>query len=1067
MSRLALELAKLAKEKAKLNTRRGQLGLQAWKRQSDAISDALIRSNIVEYRGAFGSSFERDLWFPLTAALLLNRNQQYAAAHEWYRLLYDPETGTQAVIFQVFTGNITDQHIGAKWLDDPFDPVAIANRRAGVWLRHTVLAMVRNLVDWADDEFARGLPDTSQRAQELYELARRTLQAPQMQSECERVLLDVINVIQDGLGYGHAVASRMVGPLKEVRSADVISKADKDIRRTVNGRGTKQEKQLAVERIVARALKEARRINPDRSLTEENARQHTLAREQEDAIFSQPGFDRSIVPPDDRPFDEPAVAPDPSPDLPPAPSARFFCIPPNPVLRSLQLHIDNQLEKLRLCLDFLGEPQPPRVYGCDTYDAATGTINRPAADAAYSSTIPQPRYRYNYLVDKARQYVDVAQRIGALLLQAVQNGDTEAFAQLKASHAIALADATAVLRRLGQQEAEQGVGIAQLQEDRATAQVEHWQDKIGDPDDLADDLSAGELESLRQTENAIKAQETTEVVYGALMVGAAAAAVGVSVATGGAGLPVTMAVLAAAPGLLGAQSQKASLQSSLAASRASFERRAEDWKNQFDLAGFDQRIAQVQVALAGDRVRIAGQELQIAQLQLAHAREELRFLQTKVTNPALYDWMVRVLSRDYRALMQVAACVAKMAQRALEFERQEPVQFISGDYWNVAQGVLRAPALTDQQRSLGLLGAERLLTDLTRLDAYKLTTERRRLQLTKTFSLARMMPTEMVQFRDTGTITFNTLFDWFDEGFQGHLLRLIKSVRISILAIVPPIDGIHGMLHNTGESSVVVQEDGAFVMKRTARNFGESIALDSAFNESGLFALNHDDPMLLPFEGLGVQTQWTLELLPGNNRFDFDTIADVFLTLEYTAEYSRAYEQLMRDARRGSPVHEDTAMPLRMMFPDQWYHLKNHRPDAAGAFQPFSMDFTTTVGAFSPNSTSVNVIHLTVLLSGDFSQPQDQQVLESGISITKDPGLVLHSPTMPAFGPGLFDGKSLLMSTRGAGANGLASPAAIGAADGWALEFDAAFFLPIVGSKPLIERLADVLLVVTATVQRS
>jgi hypothetical protein len=59
------------------------------------------------------------------------------------------------------------------------------------------------------------------------------------------------------------------------------------------------------------------------------------------------------------------------------------------------------------------------------------------------------------------------------------------------------------------------------------------------------------------------------------------------------------------------------------------------------------------------------------------------------------------------------------------------------------------------------------------------------------------------------------------------------------------VDGIHAMLSNTGESSVIVKENGDYVKKRAARNFGENIALDSAFNESGLFVFNYEDPMLL------------------------------------------------------------------------------------------------------------------------------------------------------------------------------------------------------------------------------
>jgi len=1076
------------------------LGLEEWmlevaiSRQYELDNGIISAENPTE----LDSAVDRHIRFPLAAALLLNRNQQYAAAHDWYRLLYDPETGNVAEIFTFYSHDISREHIGAEWLDEPLDPVAIANRRQGVWLRHTILAMVRNLIDWADDEFARGLPDTFQRAEELYELARRTLQAPPLQNKCEKVLLDVVNVIQDELdGYTIAMADSMVGPLKAVSSADLISKAGKDIRKALSGRGSVPKKRLAVKRIIARTVKADHRQYPDGSLAAGFARRQTLAIAIENAIFfqsvpdggsggkgrgpfpkgSDPFLpDDPIFPPPDRPFDGVIDPTNPKKDYTPPPSALFFCIPPNPVLRSLQLHIDTQLRKLQLCLDFMGEPQLPRVYGCDTYDAATGLINRPTATLdQYNYCVDQPRYRYSFLIEKAHDYVDVAQRIGSILLQALQNSDNEAFLQLKAQHAIELAGATIELRRLARQEAVDGVEIAEVQKDRADSQVGFWEGRAGDDiDNTWDSMSDAEQAGLVLS-GVATALSGLAILPGAAAAGAGAAitASGVATTATGAlaevGIPmtvvgfvVTAAGLASLAASLPFAAAAAGSASSTALTYASFERRFEEWKNQFELAGFDARLADLQVTVAGDRLAIAGQELEIALLELSHAREELRFLQTKVTSAALYDWMVRVLSRDYRVLMQIAACVARMAQRALEFERQESVRIVTGDYWNIAQGALASKTLTDEQRSLGLLGAERLLTDLTKLDAFKLATEKRRLQISKTFSLARRMPIEMVKFRDSGRITFNTLLDWFDDGFQGHYLRLIKSVRVSMFAIVPPLDGIHAMLHNTGESSVVVLENGNYVEKRAARNFGESIALDSAFNESGLFVLNYEDPMLLPFEGLGVQTQWTLELPRGNNRFNLDTIADVFLTIEYTAEYSRQLEQDMRNERIDQMVYEDTAVPLRLQFPDLWYHLKNHREDATGAFPPFQFKFDLPRTAFAPNlADPMTVAHLTMLVSGDFELSQDQQTMENGLTIKKG-AVRLHSPSAKAFGPGVTDSNSLMLSTRGAGATGLSTHPTIPESQEWTLEFAPDFFnptwtIPI----PLIERIADVLLVIT------
>src|SRR5207344_1414015 len=122
--------------------------------------------------------------------------------------------------------------------DTPFDPVAIAFRRPGVWRRYVILAMTRNLVDMADDDFARGLPDTIQRAEECYELARKVLGAGKMTNECEQLITNIRSVIVEFLRVKKGLAARYAAPLQGVRSVKMLEKAEKDIRKTLDGKGT-------------------------------------------------------------------------------------------------------------------------------------------------------------------------------------------------------------------------------------------------------------------------------------------------------------------------------------------------------------------------------------------------------------------------------------------------------------------------------------------------------------------------------------------------------------------------------------------------------------------------------------------------------------------------------------------------------------------------------------------------------------------------------------------------------------------------------------------------------------
>ena len=63
----------------------------------------------------------------------------------------------------------------------------------------------------------------------------------------------------------------------------------------------------------------------------------------------------------------------------------------------------------------------------------------------------------------------------------------------------------------------------------------------------------------------------------------------------------------------------------------------------------------------------------------------------------------------------------------------------------------------------------------------------------------------------------------------------------------------------------------------------DSVALSSPLNATGLFELNPQSEMLNPFEHIGVDTTWILEMPKASNVFDYNTIGDVLLTIEYTA----------------------------------------------------------------------------------------------------------------------------------------------------------------------------------------
>jgi len=173
---------------------------------------------------------------------------------------------------------------------------------------------------------------------------------------------------------------------------------------------------------------------------------------------------------------------------------------------------------------------------------------------------------------------------------------------------------------------------------------------------------------------------------------------------------------------------------------------------------------------------------------------------------------------------------------------------------------------------------------------------------------------------------------------------------VSVIALVPPTQGIRAALTASGISRVVVGGTGGTFPLVTIRRNPELVALTSPNNATGLFEMDMQSDMLLPFEAMGVDTAWELQLPKASNAFDFGSIADVVLTIDYTALNSYDYRQQVIQAL-DPQVSADLTFSLRQQFPDQWYELNN--PDPAAPLR--AVRFNTLRSDFPPNLDDLRV----------------------------------------------------------------------------------------------------------------
>src|SRR6185295_6627349 len=204
------------------------------------------------------------------------------------------------------------------------------------------------------------------------------------------------------------------------------------------------------------------------------------------------------------------------------------------------------------------------------------------------------------------------------------------------------------------------------------------------------------------------------------------------------------------------------------------------------------------------------------------------------------------------------------------------------------------------------------------------------------------------RFRETGVIRFVTPMELFDQESPGHYLRLIRRVRTSVVALIPTVTGIRATLSTVGASRVVI--GGPVFQKVAVRRNPETVALSSPRDATGLFELDQQQELLLPFEGTGVETGWEFRMPKASNLFDYSTIADVIITIEYTALNSFDYRQQVLQSLSPT-VSADMPFSFRNQLADQWYDFNN--PDQTAT--PMVVRFSTTRQDFPPNLEDLRI----------------------------------------------------------------------------------------------------------------
>ena len=409
---------------------------------------------------------------------------------------------------------------------------------------------------------------------------------------------------------------------------------------------------------------------------------------------------------------------------------------------------------------------------------------------------------------------------------------------------------------------------------------------------------------------------------------------------------------------------------------AGWDRRLQEWVHEVQVLDIEIEQTELQILGAERRRNQNLRELNIQQRTIEQTNETLDLLRDKFTNHAFYLFLQKHTADLYRMVYELALNEAREAERAFNFERGHTThKFVGCDDWDNLHE--------------GMLAGEKLQLQLAHMEKAYLDHNCREYELTKHISLRLSFPLEFLRLKLTGHCDIEIPEWMFDLDYPGQYMRRIRSVSLTIPCVAGPYNEVHCRLTllrsgtridplvllpaarccdccQSRNGYPVCPHDPRWVSENGAL---EAIATSSGQNDAGLFVVDFRDERYLPFEYRGAVSRWRIELPHENNYFDFDSLSDVVMHLNYTSR--EGGEVLRRAAREASvcdlPGSGWCLFDLRHDFADAWDLFRRRRDEDDPRHQrQLDLRFTRSMFPFVPGGHDLYIKDLALL----FDRPE-------------------------------------------------------------------------------------------------
>ena len=293
------------------------------------------------------------------------------------------------------------------------------------------------------------------------------------------------------------------------------------------------------------------------------------------------------------------------------------------------------------------------------------------------------------------------------------------------------------------------------------------------------------------------------------------------------------------------------------------------------------------------KIDYARKQLENYEREIELKDEMYEHLSEKYTSKDLYTWLKKETGKVYKTLFQLAAKVARKAEKCYHFEigdtdmdAKSAKTFIkgSGVYWDGLHS--------------GLLAGEKLLADLHAMEVAYLENDRNELEITRPVSLKDLVVGENLSAfkslidnmkayisanknntsvnNSRGFVEFTILRNFFVNDFaQNHKFERIRDIR---LQVVCSQNVQFNAELNMESNSLYIDQERIIENRIGVQNMATSMATF----DCGKYDFDFKRDKFSQFEGAGIESTWNL-YITGPKNFDPEDITDVVIFISYTA----------------------------------------------------------------------------------------------------------------------------------------------------------------------------------------